>query len=474
MKSKILFLNPPLSLRDLYKNLEGGGSELPPLGVAILAAITRNNDYETKILDAMTFKLDINETVKEILKFSPTYLAITSTTISIFNAAEVAKKVKQLNPKIITILGGPHITAVPEETLKKFPEFNIGVIGEAEETLPELLKNLDSKKPLDNVKGLLIRKNSSLKFTLPRPFICDLDKLPFPAWDLLPNLLKYYQPAADSLHRSPATLLITSRGCPGQCVFCDKKVFGNKIRGYSADYVINMIKHLISNYKIKDLFIEDDNFLALRPRLKEICNRIIHEKIDITFSIMGRVDMVNKEILDLLKKAGCWQINYGLESGSNKILKILNKNITVEKSLEALKLTKEAGIKIKGLFMIGNYGETRETIQETLDFIKKAPLDEFHMTCFTPFPGAMGYHLADKYGTLDKDWKKVSMFAADNFVPNGFTREEIEKYYRKAWRTFYLRPKIIWYFTKKLKDKNMRSKIISGGLSFLKFNLKNS
>ena len=473
MNSKIMFLNPPLSLKDLYKNLEGGGSELPPLGIAILAAITRKNKYETKILDAVALKLTIEETVRKILEFNPEFLAITSTTISIFNAAKVAERIREQNKDIIIVLGGPHITAAPEETMKKFKEFDVGVIGEAEDTIIELLYFLDNKFQLDRVKGLIIRKGNNFRITEPRSYIEDLDSLPFPAWDLLPDLLKYYQPAADSLHRSPATLLITSRGCPGQCIFCDRSVFGNNIRGYSADYVIDMIKYLIKNYGIKDLFIEDDNFLALKNRLREICLRIINERIDITFSIMGRIDMIDDETLMLLKRAGCWQINYGLESGSNEILKIINKNITAEKSMKALELTKKHGIRIKGLFMIGNFGETRETIAQTIDFIKKAPIDEFHMTCFTPFPGAQSYALASKYGTYDPDWRKVSMFAADNFVPNGFTKEEIGEYYKKCWRAFYLRPKIIWYFAKKMKNKEMRGKIIKGGISFLKFNMKN-
>jgi len=467
--SKILFLNPPLPLEELYGKLAEGGSELPPLGIAILAAVTRDNGYKTKILDAAALKLNYEQTVNEILKENPNYLAITSVTISIFNAAKIAKLIKEKNPNIITIIGGPHLTAVPEETMEKFSEFDIGVIGEAEETIVELLNNLDKNKNLNNIKGLIIRNKKKLKITPARLFIKDLDKLPFPAWDLLPDLLKYYQPAADSLNRSPATLLITSRGCPGQCIFCDRKVFGNLIRGYSARYVIDMIKYLQKNYGIKDLFIEDDNFLVFKKRTKEICELIINEKIDITFSIMGRVDVIDAEILNLLKKAGCWQINYGLESGSQKILDLLKKGTTVEQNKNAILLTKKAGIKVKGLFMIGNFGETRETIKETLDFIRKIPIDDFHITCYTPLPGADAWYLAPNYGEFDSDWKKVSMFKCDNFVPNGFTKKELEKYYKKAWKTFYLRPRIIIYYTKKLRDKQMRKKIINGGLAFFKF-----
>ncbi|MFH1638671.1 MAG: radical SAM protein [Candidatus Woesearchaeota archaeon] len=465
--AKIVFLNPPLSLDDLYNDLGEGGSELPPLGITILAAVTRKKGHNTKIIDALALKMNCNETAKAILKENPDYLAITSTTMSIYTAAAVAKRVKE-KKKVKVILGGPHITAVPKETMERFKEFDIGVIGEGEDTLIELLDKGERK----NVLGLIIRENNKLIFTGKRKYIKDLDKLPFPAWDLLPNLVTYYQPAADSLNRSPATLLITSRGCTGQCLFCDRSVFGNLCRAHSADYVIKMIKHLQKEYGIKELFIEDDNFLLFKRRLKDICERIIEEKIDLTWSCMGRVDTLDPKMLKLLKKAGCWQINFGCESGSQKILDILNKEVKVEDIERAIRMTYKAGIKVKGLFMLGNFGETKETIKETLAFIKRVPLTDFHMTYFTPMPGAEAYEIADKYGEFDKSWKKVNMFNSANFIPKDLTKEELEYYYKKAWKAFYFRPRIILYYLTKLKDPLTRKKIIKGGIAFTKFLFK--
>ena len=187
---------------------------------------------------------------------------------------------------------------------------------------------------------------------------------------------------------------------------------------------------------------------------------------------MGRADTVDPSILGLLKKAGCWQINFGCESGSQKILDLLNKGMKVEQIEQAIKATRKAGIKVKGLFMLGNFGETKETIGETLKFIKRAPITDFHMTYFTPLPGAKAYDIADKYGTFDKDWKKANLFNADNFLPQGLTREEMDYYYKKAWKTFYLRPKIMLYYATKLKDPKARTKIMRGGFAFLKFLFK--
>lgn len=470
---KIIFLNPTLSLGDLYNDLGESGSELPPLGISILAAITRNLGYDTSILDALALRLSKEQTVKRILDMSPDYLGITSTTMAVFNAAEIASMVKEQDRSIKVLLGGPHLTAAPLETMERFGGFDVGVFGEAEHTVVELLSHLDSGKSLGSVKGLVLKQGKGAVMTERRPYIKNLDELPMPAWDLLPDLVKYYQPAADSLYRAPASLLITSRGCPGQCVFCEKSVFGNVCRSYSAPYVIKMIKHLIDNYGIKDLFIEDDNFLVFRNRLKEICRIIVDDKIDITWSCMGRVDMVDEEVLKLAKAAGCWQVNYGCESGSQKILDILNKKVTVSQIEKAIRMTRDAGINVKGLFMLGNFGETEETIRETLDFIRRVPLTDFHMTYFTPLPGTNAWKLAPSYGTFDPDWKRINMFNADNFIPSGLTRKQLDAYYKKIWRSFYLRPRIMFYYARKMRDPLVRKKIVKAGLAFTKFMFKN-
>ena len=471
MSKKVLILNPPLTMREMYKDLEGGGSQFPPLGIALLAAVIRDKGYNVKILDTLALNMNGEQAIQKILKESPDYLAVTSITISIYNAQEIIQTLKKTHPEMKIIVGGPHVTAAPEKTMEVFPEFDVGVIGEAEDTFVELLDRLDNNKSLDDVAGLLIRKEGKIIRTAPRPLIKDLDKLPFPAWDLLPDLLTYYQPAADTLNRTPATLLITSRGCPGRCNYCDQSVFGQRIRGYSADYVIRMIKHLQKEYGIKEIFFQDDNYVALRQRMIEISKKLIEQKIDLTYSVMGRVDQVTEEGLRWLKKSGCWQINYGLESGDQRIFDLIDKDVTVKQNMDAVKLANKLGISVKGLFMIGAFGETKESIENTLKFIKKAPIDDFHMTIYTPFPGATGYKEAHKYGKFDPDWRKVSMFGADNFVPFGITRKELEKYYRKSWRVFYLRPRIIWNYIKKMKNKKQRAKIIQGGISFVKFNL---
>ena len=462
-----VLVNPPLSLEDLYHNLSQGGSELPPLGICSIGAILREAGYSVGIVDSMALRLDSERTVEMVRALRPGYVGISTTTMSIKTAAEVALLCKEEG--WTTILGGPHITAVPEETLTRYPQFDIGVIGEAEDTVIELARGLERGEDLSQVRGLVLRRNGELEATPRRPFIRDLDRLPLPAWDLLPDLATYYQPAADSLYRLPASSLVTSRGCPGKCVFCDQKVFGAVCRAFSGDYVIRMLKALCNDFGIRDLFIHDDNFLMFYKRNRRMCERIISEKIDITWSCLGRTDLVDWSILPLLKKAGCWQINYGMESGSQEILDLIGKGTTIKAMTEAVCRTREAGIRVKGLFMMGCFGETRETIAATYRYIKELDLDDFHMTCFTPLPGSVAYRIAHRYGEFDPGWEKMNMFSAENFVPHGFTREEIERAYRKAYRIFYLRPRIILYYLTKFRSWSMIKKLLSSAWTFFKF-----
>ena len=463
---KILFINPPLTLKDRYGEMAESGTTTPPLGLCNLAAVTREAGYKTEILDAEALRLTFKETVDRIIKEKPDYIGITAVTISILNAGRLAKMVKKVYPKMI-IIGGPHLTAVAEETMGRFKEFDIGVVGEGEITIVELLKALDSNKKLENVNGLIIRKCKEIKRTEPREFLKDMDKLLMPAWDLLPKLTKYYKTPTFNFGRTPATSLVTSRGCVGQCLFCDRKVFGNFVRGYSARYIIDMIKHLQKRYGIKEVIIHDDAFVILRKRLIEFCNIIINEKMDITWSCNARVDLVNPEILKLMRRAGCWQIGYGIESGSQRVLDFIKKGTKLEQIEKAVRWTKEAGMRTRGFFMMGHPTETEKTIRETINFAKRIPVDDFQITLFTPLPGSAAYAVAKQYGEFDDDWSKMNMWEPI-FVPKGLTKEGLIKYQRMAFREFYCRPKIILSYLKTLRKPEHLAKLLKGGISLLK------
>jgi radical SAM superfamily enzyme YgiQ (UPF0313 family) len=422
----------------------------------------RNAGYEPILVDATNLGYGIEETISKVLSSKPDYAGITTVTLSVDKAAKVAEGLKREDKRLKVLVGGPHMSSVPEETMKNFPSFDIGVIGEGEETIVEILAAIEKSESLESVKGIVYRKGDSLLKTDTRPFIKDLDSLHMPAWDLLGDLANFYRPSAPSYVRLPSTTIVTSRGCPGNCIFCNSRAIFGSLRCFSADYVITMLCHLIDKYGIRDISIYDDNFIFFKDRVEKICRRIIEEEMDITWSCYSRVDQGSEGLFRLMKRAGCWQISYGIESGSQRILDLLRKNVTREQIINTVTLTKKAGLRTRGFFMIGNLGETRESIMETIRFMKQIPLDDFHFTSFTPLPGTRAYNMADSYGKFEKTYSKMNM-QYPVFIPEGLTAGEMEKYSKVAYRTFYFRPQIIFsYLWLLVKYPNNAKRLLNG------------
>lgn len=466
-KSPVVLINPPITREERFGEMAKHGATAPPLGLCYLAAVLRQAGIESRIIDALSFDKTIEETAKEVIDLNPRYIGITAKTVAIFRAAELASEIKKINPGIVTLIGGAHVTAVPQETMQKFSQFDIGIIGEGEITIVELIQALIKHQDLQSIHGLIIRKNNGDMFvTTHRPPIENLDSIPLPAWDMVPHL-KYYHESATRFSKLPLGSVITSRGCPAKCLFCDNSVFGRRFRTHSASYVIEMIKYLKSNYGIKSLVFYDDYFVADRKRLKEICLKMIEENLNLEWVCSARVSAISEEMLHVMKQAGCFQIAYGIESGNQDILDFQKKGITIERVRNAVEMTYKAGIRTKGYFMIGHPTETPKTILETVTFAKSLPLDNFQATYFTPFPGSQAYNIADKYGTFEKDWKKMNMWDIV-FVPHGFTRQDLRHYLKMAHRKFYLRPRIIWSYIKLMRDPKYRIQLIREGLAFIK------
>jgi anaerobic magnesium-protoporphyrin IX monomethyl ester cyclase len=406
--------------------------------------------------------IGVEETCDRILARCPDYLGITTVTMSIDRTAQLALLIKTKSPSTQIIAGGAHISSVPDETMQRFPGFDIGVLGEGEVTILELLQALDAGSDLQTVNGIIYRDGESVRRTARRPHIQDLDTLPFPAWDLLPGLARDYRPSAPSYVRLPATTIVTSRGCFGRCLFCNSRAIHGTLRCFGADYVLNMMRHLQKTYGIRDLSIYDDNFLYFKERIERICQGIIDEKLDFTWSCYSRVDQGDLELFKLMKRAGCWQLSYGVESGSQAILDFIRKDVTLDQIRRTITLTKKAGLRTRGFFMIGHLTDTPETVQETIRFMKELPLDDFHFTTFTPLPGTTAYRIAENYGTFDKTWSKMNL-QYPSFVPKALTAEQMEKLSKLAYSQFYFRPKVILsYLLMLLRYPNNISRLFNG------------
>jgi radical SAM superfamily enzyme YgiQ (UPF0313 family) len=262
-----------------------------------------------------------------------------------------------------------------------------------------------------------------------------------PAWDILPDMAMY-RPSAPSHIRLPATTIVTSRGCPGRCIFCNSKAMYGNLRCFSAHYVTGMIEYLVKTYGIRDISIYDDNFLYHEDRVLEICDYILANRIDLTWSCYSRVDHGNLKLFKRMKQAGCWQVSYGIESGSQRVLDSIKKDVTLRQIADTVKMTKQAGLHTRGFFIIGHLQDDRESILETIDFMRRIPLDDFHFTTFTPLPGTAAYAMADQFGSFDRTWSKMNL-QYPCFVPRGLTAEQLEDFSRMAYRKFYFRPRIV-------------------------------
>jgi radical SAM superfamily enzyme YgiQ (UPF0313 family) len=465
---KILFINPPMSHEDLYGEWDVSDvkSSSPPIGVLSIAAIAREKGHDVHFTDCMALGYTLDMIIKELGEYSPDLVCITSMTVSINSTAAVAKMIKRHHPALPIILGGVHISALPERTMRDIPQIDIGVLGEGEATFVELLEHMAGTRELGQIDGIIYRNgDGTLAQTSPRGFIRDLDTLPFPAWDLT-DISERYRLSAYGTTADRSAGLITSRGCPGKCIFCDRTSFGRRFRAHSAKYVVDQIEQLYTQKSVTDFLFYDDLFVANRRRLIEICNLLKERNLKISWSCCSRVDYISDKTLGLMKESGCWLIEFGIESGSQKILDFLQKNITKQQVKDAIALTRAAGIKTKGNFIFGNPLETRETLDETIDFAIEIGIDYFQHTFMSPLPGSDLYDIAAEYGEFDPDWKKMNTFMI-NFIPTGLTREDLIKYSKKSWRKFYLRPSIILNELRKIHNVESMKRVLRGANAFL-------
>ena len=449
---RVMLINPPVSFDCFYGewDLSDVKSSSPPIGILSLAAMIRKYGYEVKLLDAHAEGLTIDQIVEEVSLFAPHILGLTAMTVMISAAAQIAEAVKNTCPHITTIIGGVHVTAEPIETLKRYPQFDYAVVGEGEVVLTDFLEKVRRKAEVSSVQSLVWRSNGDINVNQRRAFFKTLDEFPPPAFDLVPNLFNHYRLSVFGTKKFRSVGLVTSRGCSGKCTFCDLGVVGRGFRYHTAEYLIRLMKDLYTNYGVSDFLFYDDLFVGSRPRLKEICDTIIREQLPFTWSCCARADFLHPDMMDLMKKAGCWMVEVGIESGCQRIIDSMRKNVTKERIAECVNSIQKAGMISKGNFIFGNPGETHDSIMESINFACGLGLNYAQHTFLQPLPGSELYETAGKYGSFDPSWDRFNTFSI-NFIPHGFTRDNLIMYSKIFWRKFYLRPHIMWHEVKKLR-----------------------
>ncbi|MCZ7356125.1 MAG: radical SAM protein [Candidatus Methanoperedens sp.] len=393
---KIVFINPNT------RYLGGLFTVYPPMGLLYISSILLENKYNVSIIDADIDDLSL-EDIKEKLRIErPQIVGITMNTFQTKSTFETAKAVKDVNPEIIVVVGGPHPTIVEKEVLEACGSIDVSVMGEGEFTMLELAKRIENGGNLGEVDGICYRDDGIIKMTAPRKFIEDLDTLPLPAIELVQPIERYRGPFPTGAR--PSIQVMASRGCPFKCTFCSNPVWGKKVRFRSPESILSEVEHLYKDFGIKEIFFQDDTFNLNGEWFEKICNGIIDRGLNdkIIFKTPFRVNKnhVDVDLLNLAKKAGFWMIFYGVESGNQKILNITRKGTTLEEIERAFKLTRKAGIKTYGSFMIGNIDETPETIKDAIEFAKKIDPDYYGFAIATPYPGSEFYETAKSRGYL--------------------------------------------------------------------------
>ena len=489
---KMLLINPP---QTFYPGSEQPAGNLP-IGLLYIAAVLKNAGYEVEILDAFidsTFEKN-NETITVGLPFAkikeeislrkPKIVGISGPfTCQIENSIKVSNIVKDVNPNIWTVIGGPHVTLVPKDFLEEGKNVDIAVIGEGEYTMLDVAQAFEGKKKLSEIKGIAYRKNNTVVVNSPRPLIEDLDTLPFPAYDLV-DMEQYLNPKKIGYRsfQNRAISMITSRGCPFNCCFCAVHLhMGRGFRAHSAEYVLNHIQYVVDKFKVKNIFFEDDNLTLDIKRFEQICDGIIERKIKIGWETPNgvRADCLNLELLKKMKQSGAKSIFVGVESGDQQILNnVICKSLDLNRVVEFAKNAKQIGLKTGAFYIIGFPGETKNNMQRTVDFaldLKRKYDVGMHLFMATPSYGTKLYDECKAKGYIQQDltWNAFAQARQPNGMPlittDVFTPAEVKeiaanalakykklslinhiKNPRKALKTMFDQPQLIVKYIKNL------------------------
>ena len=410
----------------------------PPLNLSYVASITRQAGHKVKLIDAHALKLSKKQVLAKISKFRPDILGFMLTSYMFQRTFDWIRYFKRKTGLPVAV-GGINLRLFPEETMSH-PEIDFAILGSARAAFPSLLHALENVEPVDKIKGIAFRRKGNVVFNPPDDLTEDLDLLPFPARDLLPNH-KYYSYISQ---RKNFSVVNTSFGCPYNCVFCDERA--SPYRPRDPKKVVDEVEVCVKKYKVREIDFFDRNFTTSKKRVINICDELIKRKVKIEWSCRSRVDNVDSEMLSKMKRAGCKMILYGIESGDPKILKNMKKQISLDRVRQTVKLTQKHGIRVFGFFMIGAPGETKETAMRTINFAKSLDLDfvQFTRTSAKPLT-ELHKMITEKTGRdFWRDFVRGKTIEQKLPMPGtDLSQKEIHKLIRSAYLSFYLRPKII-------------------------------
>lgn len=425
-------------LAELQEDVAG---HTAPSGILYIASVLREGGHEVKVLDGAFYTQ--KGILDEIEKFNADVLGLSVVSMLWENAKKLAEAAKAQNRKLFIIAGGPHPTALPYDVMGQCKAIDVIAVGEAEHTTLEVVNAFENKKSFGSVLGIFYRTGERhtrrIVATAPRPLLQDLDQLPYPAFDLIN--IGDYRPSIGHYKKLPYIGVVLSRGCPMNCLYC-YKLCGNTIRVRDPVKVADEIEYYVKEYGIKEVKFWTELFTAEKDVVFKLCDEIIKRKLNIVWSCTSRVDTINEELAKKMKEAGCWYLQFGIESGVQKNLNTLRKGTKIETIRKAVALTHKAGLKSFCSFILGIPGETYEEAKQTIEFA--CELNPYYAEFFplTPFPGTDLYKDLRKYGKMIGTSTDLTMHHIP-FIPYSMAKEQLEELQHYAFKRFYMRPGFI-------------------------------
>ncbi len=440
MKSMVIL--PSWKPDDIYpsKVARSAVSYQHPLGLLYIATCIQAAGHEVRLVDGAFWTHA--EVLDQVRRFGPGFAGISANASMWSKAMKTAADIKNIDPSIHVTAAGPYPSAVEDKCLRDCPSLDSIVIGEGEETVPEMINRLAGGNNLEGVAGTAFRaQDGAIINNDPRPLIENLDAIPIPRRELLGDFDKYESPPG-SYKRKPIAIVMTSRGCKARCIYCFQMKGERRIRFRSVENVVKEVEELVNGYGFKEIRFLDETFTADRERAMQLLRRFQEFKLDFSFYVSSRVNTVDFELLREMKRAGCWAILFGAESGVQKNLNTLRKGVKLEQTRAAVAAAKKAGLKVYTPFIIGIPGETYEEALKTVDFAIELNPHYANFHTMAPFPGTELYDNIEKYGTMSANTDDYT-FEGGAFQPYSMTREQIEEVRTIAFRRFYSRPRFI-------------------------------
>jgi anaerobic magnesium-protoporphyrin IX monomethyl ester cyclase len=470
LNAKNILLVHPLGYRReaAGKDISRLANIMPPIGLASIAAYLKGRGIDATIIDCYA-RPNSDRLIRDyLLREKPAFMGLSCTTSNFLDGVRLTELAKSILPNIQVVFGAAHVSALKERVLQDFPVIDFVVVGEGEQTLSELVES--GGKEAASVQGVVYRETGGeVCFTGYRAKGIDLDTLPFPAYEKLEGYPAAYKLPIFNYPKTPNSTCVSSRGCPYACSYCDRSVFRRSFRYNSAEYIYEHLRYLKERFGVRHINFYDDQFTFKRKRVEDFTRMLIDRPLEMTFNCAARAEHIDLDLLRQMKAAGCWMVSLGIETGDENLLAQHRQNANLRLLADKIRLIKQAGIRTKGLLMMGLPGETENSIKKSMDYVFSLPIDDFNLAKFTPFPGSPIYEKIHELGQFDEDWEKMDCMHF-LFIPEGMTKERMEALFQKFYKAHFMRSKVIWgYATMLWRSPDSWLRFTRNIVDFLKF-----